>query len=271
LTKYSLDRGRCNARQIAIYVFFGVGLALGLDSNVVAQKNKPPTLHALPGNGVTDSGGKTGFFPNASGGIDALNLATGKVLWSSKEANLPLIVTPRHLFALEGSKNQLRVIKIDTGKKPGQRLFASPLIPLPNWASVDTAYGRSFRSSVRSDGNGLFLIWEARAFYAGGAAPPPDLVARETKYQNGVERIDINTGKIESLNVKKIAAGKFFPMSEVVAKPKLGSLTLLVKERSIDNTTNPVVRRRSLQAVNAAKQIVWQRDIAPQLELPPLP
>ncbi len=193
-----------------MYVFFGVILVICLTANVVAQQNKPLTLHVLPGNGVAAPGGKTGFFPNTSGGIDALNLTTGKVLWISKEANRPLIATPKYLFAIEGNSNQLRVIKIDTSKQPGQRLLASPLIPLPDWASVDTVYGRSFRSSVRSDSNGLFLTWEARAFYAGGAAPPPDLLARETKYQNGVERIDINTGKIASLGIEKIAAGKFF-------------------------------------------------------------
>ncbi len=60
-------------------------------------------------------------------------------------------------------------------------------------------------------------------------------------------------------------------MSEAVANPKLGSLTLLVKDRAIDNSMNPLVRRRSLQAVNAAKQIVWQHDLAPQIELPPRP
>jgi hypothetical protein len=251
-------------------VFFGVVLAICLASDVVAQENKSTTLYALPGKGVADPASKTGFFPNSSGGIDALNLTTGKVLWSSKEANLPLITTRRHLFALKGNGNQLRVIKMDTSKR-GQRLFESPLIPVPVWTSVETTYGRSFRTSVRSDSNGLFLIWEARAFYPGGAAPPPEIEQSSKKYQTGVERIDTNTGKIESLNFKKIAAGKFFPIPEVAANPKFGSLTLLVKDGSANNRMNLLERCRILQAVNAAKQVVWQRDIASPIELPPLP
>ena len=251
-------------------MFFGVVFATCLLSDVVAQENKSTNLHALPGKGVADPVSKTGFFPNSSGGIDALNLTTGKVLWSSKEANHPLITTQRHLFALKGNGNQLRVIKMDASKQ-GQRLFVSAPIPLPGWVSVDTAYGRSFRSSVRLDSNGLFLVWEARAFYPGGAAPPPDLEERAKKYQTGVERIDMITGKIESLDIKKIAAGKFFPISEVAANPKFGSLTLLVKDTSANNRMNSLERRRILQAVNEAKQVVWQRDIASLIELPLLP
>jgi hypothetical protein len=250
--------------------FFGVVFAISLVFNVAAQENKPTTLHVLPGQGIADSVGKTGFFPNPSGGIDALNLATGKVLWSSKEANLPLIATQRHLFALKGNGNQLRVIKMDLSKQ-GQRLFESPPIPLPSWASVTTAYGTSFQSSVRSNSNSLFLIWEARTFYANGAAPPPELEASSRRYQTGVERIDRKTGRIESLDANKIAAGKFFPISEVVANPKLGLLILRVKNGSANNPMNPFERRRTIQALNKKQQVVWQRDIAPQLELPPRP
>jgi hypothetical protein len=251
-------------------MFSGVVLALCLPTSGVAQKNKTTPLHALPGNGVADPADKMGFFPNTSGGIDALNLATGKVLWSSKEANLPLITTETHLYALKGSGNQLRVVKMDTSKE-GQRVFESPPIALPGWASVETAYGRRFRSSVRLDSNGLFVIWEAGAFYAGGAPPPPELLKREQKQEKGVARIHMDTGKIESLDADKIGAGKFFPISAVAANAKLGAITLLVKDGSANNPKNPFERRRTLQAVTEAKQVVWQRDIAPPIELPRLP
>jgi hypothetical protein len=256
--------------KLRFAAFFSILLPIHLSFNVAAQESKPSIPHILPGKGIADPFDKTGFFPNTSGGIDALNLATGKVLWSSQKANLPLITTAKHLFALKGSGNQLRVIKLDTVKQ-GQLLFESLPIPLPNWASVETTYGRSFRSSVRSDSNGLFLIWEASAFYAGGVQPPPGVVERERKEKNGVERIDSNTGKIESLDIKKIAAGKFFPMSEIAANPTIGALTLLVKDSSANNPMNSWEKRRTLQAMNKAKQIIWQRDIARPIELPPRP
>ena len=250
--------------------FSGVFLSICLATNGVAEENKPIALHVLPGKGLADAAGKTGFFPNTRGGIDALDLATGKVLWSSKDANLPLITAGTHLYAIKGSGNQLRVIKLDTSKD-GERVFESPAIPLPAWASVDTAYGRRFRSSVRLDANGLFLIWEADAFYAGGAAPPPEVLKRERKQEKGVARIDTKTGMIEALDADKIADGKFFPMSAPAANPRVGTLTLLVKDGPGENPKNRFERRRTLQAVNEAKEVVWQCDIAPPIELPPRP
>ncbi len=256
--------------KLQCMMFSGIFFTSCLASNVVMQEKASTMLHVLPGAGVADPMGKTGFFPNTSGGIDALNLATGKVLWSSKEANLPLITTPSYLFALKGNGNQLRVIKINT-RKQGQRLFESPLIPLPDWASVQKTYGRSFRSSVRSDNNGLFLIWEAKSFYAGGAPPVPEVIASTNKYQNGVERIDGETGTIESLDAKQISAGKFFPISAVGDNAKLGALTLMVEDTAANHPTNPLERRRILKAVNEAKQVIWQHDIAPPIELPLMP
>jgi hypothetical protein len=253
--------------KLQCMAFSGLVLAIATVSNVAAQDSNPPILHVLPGNGIADSVEKTGFFPSTTGGIDALNLVTGKVLWSSKEANLPLITIQNSLFALKGNGNQLRVIKMDAGKQ-GQRLFESPPIPLPKWASATVAYGTSFRSSVRSNSSGLFLVWEASAFYSGGVQPTPEMVARARKNQDGVEKINKNTGKIESLDVKKIAAGKFFPMSQVAVNPKVGSLTLLLKDSSSNNPGNSFERRRTLQAVNGAKQIIWQRDIASPIQLP---
>jgi len=119
------------------------------------EKTKLTAVRALPGNGVADPARRTGFFPNVSGGIDALDLATGKILWSSKEANRPLVATENRLFAQKGNGNQLWVLALDASKE-GQRLFESPPIPLPGWASIEPAYGRGFRSTIRLDMNGLF-------------------------------------------------------------------------------------------------------------------
>jgi hypothetical protein len=256
--------------KLRFAAFSSILLPIYLSFNVAAQESKPSIPHILPGKGIADPFDKTGFFPNTSGGIDALNLATGKVLWSSQKANVPLLTTPKYLFALKGNGNQLRVIKLDT-EKQGKLLFESLPIPLPTWASVETVYRRSFRSSVRSNSNGLFLIWEAKAFYEGGIQPPPGVIEKERKEKTGVERIDSNTGKIESLDIKKIAAGKFFPMSEIAANPTIGTLTLLVKDSSDNNPIKSWENRRTLQAVNKAKQVIWQHSIASPVQLRPLP
>ena len=55
-----------------------VVLALWLIPFVPAQDDKPDVGRLLPGNGVADPAAKMGFFPNTTGGIDAVDLTTGK-------------------------------------------------------------------------------------------------------------------------------------------------------------------------------------------------
>jgi hypothetical protein len=245
-------------------------LLLVLCAAALAPAQEKTVPRRLPGGGVADPAGKTGFFPNTSSGIDALDLATGNVLWTSKDANRPLLATENRLFAQQGNANQVRLLVLDNSKD-GKRVFESQPIVFPDWVSVQVAYGRSFRSSARVDIKGLWLSWEARAFYAGGARPTPQIEKAARKEASGVARVDLDTGKIEPLDADKIAAGKFFPIPADALIPKAGALTLIVKDASAKNPKNPFEKRRTLQAVNEAKEVVWQHEIAAPIFLPPRP
>lgn len=222
----------------------------------------------LPGGGLLDPGEKAGYFPNRTGGIDALNLATGEVLWASKDANRPLFATKDRLYAMKGGGNKIRVVALETGKA-GRLLIESSPIPLPEWASVDVRHGRKFHAGARLDATGLFLVWEADAFYAGGAPPPPDLLKQYRKTARGVARIEADDGKVAPLSDKEIAAGKFFPLAE--------QMTLIVgdftfrEEGDSKQPANPQLQRRFVEAINPSMEVVWRREIAPQVVLLPLP
>lgn len=223
----------------------------------------------LPGGGILDPGEKAGYFPNPTGGIDALKLATGAVLWSSKEANRPLFATENRLYAMKGGGNKIRIVALETGKA-GRLLFESSPIPLPEWASVDVTYGRKFHAGARLSPTELFLIWEAQAFYAGGAAPPPELLERSRKNAKGVARIDADHGKVTPLSDKEIAAGKFFPLAEQMMLI-VGDFTFREEGDTAKKPANPQLQRRFVEALNPSMEVVWRREIAPQAVLLPLP
>src|SRR5262249_37616394 len=61
------------------------------------SKNDGPGV-VIPG-GVADAEGKTGYVSNPAGGIDAVNLKTGKLLWDTKAAAKPLALDPDRLCA----------------------------------------------------------------------------------------------------------------------------------------------------------------------------
>jgi hypothetical protein len=222
----------------------------------------------LPGGGISHPAGNVGYFPNTTGGIDAVDLETGKLLWASKDADQPLFATKDRLYAQVGKTNSVRVVGLDT-MNDGKRVLESEAIKFPDWVSVKKGLGREFRSGAGMDEKGLWLSWDAQAFYAGGARPSPEIEKAARKSASGVARIDAKTGKIESLSDAQIKAGKF-PLGGPLTT-KVGALTLSVQEIAAKNAPNPFQRQRVLIATNAEKQVVWQREIWTPIFIPPPP
>jgi hypothetical protein len=226
----------------------------------------------LPGGGVADPAGKVGYVPSTEGGIEALDLATGKVLWSIAGVPQPLLATAERLYAQEpikGKANQVRLAVFDT--QNGKRLSESQPISFPDWVVVGVTYGRSFASTARLRGDELLLVWQARAWYAGGAAPRPEIEKAARKSAGGVARIDIESGKVEMLEGDRVPPG--LP-KEVPAGPgsvKLGDRVYRIVDQPAGKPGRPFERKRTLEAADADGKTVWQHEIKAPVFLPPLP
>jgi hypothetical protein len=151
----------------------------------------------LPG-GIADPAGRTGFVASAAGGIEAVDLATGDVLWTTNEAQRPILVVGDRLYAQAGLKrNRLRVLAFDLTAMGECRLESDPVV-LPAWVVTSDTPTHSFTAHWRLEKNQLVLAWEATALPGGRAgqpAPLPDTAER--KHADGVARIDLETGKVE--------------------------------------------------------------------------
>src|SRR5215472_16888714 len=89
----------------------GVGLTASEPASSPNVPSNPPI--PLPA-GIADPAGQIGYFAGADGCIEAINLATGKVLWHTHEAQRPLLVDGGHLLAQAGVKrNRLRILRLD--------------------------------------------------------------------------------------------------------------------------------------------------------------
>src|SRR5262245_42536391 len=139
----------------------------------------------LPG-GVADAFGKAGFVANDQGGIDAVNLANGKLLWRTTEASQPLVVFGDLLLAralVPEQWNVLRVVVLDAAR--GKKLLESDRVVFPEWVYVDLAHGKTFTSQARIHKGDLLLSWRATEFNDrmprprlirdAGAGPPPEV------------------------------------------------------------------------------------------------
>jgi hypothetical protein len=186
--------------QAALVISSFLFLCAGDESSAHAAP-APDRADSIPfPDGVADAAGKIAFIGNATGGIDAVDLAKGELLWNSKEASKPLALSGDNLIAQIGVKdkgNQVHIVVLDVTKK-GKKVSESAPIVLPDWVSLGKHHGRSFFSTGRMYKNELLYYWNADAWYAGGATPP-EILERLKKDESGVARVNLGTGKVELL------------------------------------------------------------------------
>lgn len=149
--------------------------------------------------GIADSEGRVGYFASSSDGIEAVDLANGKVLWHTHEAQRPLFLDGDHLLAQAGTKrNRLRILRLDV-KRNGECSFESDPLVFPPWIVTGEAHGHSFVTHWHKEKHHLVLDWQASAWYAGKSRPTSEETQSARKHASGIARIDLRTGQIEIL------------------------------------------------------------------------
>jgi hypothetical protein len=109
-------------------------------------------------------------------GIDAVDLSTGRSLWRSAEAALPLALHGQLLAAQEeeaqpGPRLRIAVLDVEDG---GRKVIDSAAaLPADARALVADQLGRSFRATAESDGNGFLISWSYKETLVQGIARPP--------------------------------------------------------------------------------------------------
>jgi outer membrane protein assembly factor BamB len=212
--------------RCTILVLFLMGLAM-LPARAAPVPERAPASQPLPG-GVADPDGKVGFVTGADGGIDALDLASGKVLWTSKVTQRAVAVDGKHLLALAsvaGKGNALQVVTLDA--TDGKKLAVSDPVTFPDWVVVrlgvvTTDAGRSFAATVKVDKGDLYLRWQARSWYWGGARPTPEIEAAARKNADGLSRINLESGKVAAAEKWPVDAGVSAVVEKVATRPVPG-------------------------------------------------
>src|SRR5579872_3506655 len=173
----------------------------------VTQAADVPQPTALPG-GFVDTTGKIGVFSTPNGGVQAIELATGKVIFQSKRAQRPLFLVGDRLVALaavhapvarglcfewqapwDGPRNGFRFVTFDLAKV-GEIVQVSETVALPEWASIVDAHDRSFAIRWHTADGRLILTWQAKSRHA----EPTD-----EKQATGAVRFDLKTAGFDTL------------------------------------------------------------------------
>ncbi|MBY0459644.1 MAG: hypothetical protein K2V38_20180, partial [Gemmataceae bacterium] len=171
--------------------FLALAAVVLISSGVLAADPKP-----VVGLGIVSADEKLVFLPGKDG-VEAVELATGKQVWASKDAKKIAGASDKVVVgwvAEEKKANIFRVVAFDAAT--GKTLGKSDPIALPDWASVEPTYGRTFRTAAKAGDDAVTVFWQANAFYAGGARPTPEIEEAARKNERGLVKVDIKTGKV---------------------------------------------------------------------------
>lgn len=218
LTNLSL----CSTDQAsASHRFFAVALAAenhvaGMPGAAPAGKANSP-FEMLPGV-IVDPGSEHLYLMNPQGGIDALELASGKLLWTAQAAGQPLAAFDGRLAAqaepTRGS-GSLPIVLLST--KDGSRIDSSIAVPMPAGVmppSIDNRLGFASSVDARVEQDGLLVWWTVAHGQVGGMARPVSV-----QNDSGAALINLQTRQATTLAPDQAAARLRGATSS--AKPRL--------------------------------------------------
>ncbi|MDO8434754.1 MAG: hypothetical protein Q7S58_20345 [Candidatus Binatus sp.] len=167
-----------------------------------ATEAMPNRFELRPGV-MIDAAAGAAYLMNPGGGIDAIDLSSGKLLWSTTAAAKPIALFDDRLAAqaeTHGDARVLPIVVLDT--KNGGKVVLTASIPMPDgtWASVDEGLGTSFQISARVEHERLLVSWSASQRTISGIAspgPPPE------RKDRGDASIDLKTGHVETLTAEQ--------------------------------------------------------------------
>jgi hypothetical protein len=137
------------------------------------------------------------YFMNPSGGIDAVDVASGAVRWSSRAAARPLILCDRLLLAWAdpaGKPGTLPLAILDASDQGHIRQRLEVDLPDEILAAIDETLGGVFVATAFRRDSRVVVEWEYRAEPVSGVAPGPRPAAEPVR---GAYRIDLRRARAE--------------------------------------------------------------------------
>jgi outer membrane protein assembly factor BamB len=88
--------------------------------------------------GVASTDGDVAYVAGREGGIDAIDLRTGKLLWSSQEAFLPLLAVDGAVLAAAAVPDRESAVAVlGLARADGSIVFESYPMELPDWVRLE--------------------------------------------------------------------------------------------------------------------------------------
>jgi outer membrane protein assembly factor BamB len=164
-------------------VLWNLAVAFAPPCGSVLWHETVASAYALPG-GIADPAGRTGFLTDARGGVTAVDLRNGNVLWRTAAAHRPITVTGERLYAsVPAGHRSLCVVALDVSQM-GQVVFRSNPVAIPELPA-----GQSWMARWTPLEERLQVTWEL----TGDAAP------------RGGVAVDLKSGRVTPVADRQLA------------------------------------------------------------------
>jgi len=147
---------------------------------------------------LVDSDAATCYLMNTTGGIDALDLRSGEVLWTTTIAQRPLLLLGDALVAQaepEERGNVFRLVLLDTENLGAQTAQVDIDLPDAVEATIDDGAGRIFRVEAWAVPGGCAVAWDYVKVPVRGADDGSP-VAPQVRRIEGAAVLDFETGTV---------------------------------------------------------------------------
>ncbi|MCU1278990.1 MAG: hypothetical protein JWM53_2536 [bacterium] len=169
---------------------------------------RPMTL--IPG-GVADEAGRIAYLQGPSGGIDAVDLSTGKTRWSDAAPQRPLAIDGERLLVEIVSADGVR-LAVREARAHGKTIGTPSTVTLPPWVSGGARAGVGYSSAVAATASQRVVLyrWNAKRRWPEGMHPPRSRPGTEgeteTKETSGELSVEIATGKMQPVTSPPLAS-----------------------------------------------------------------
>ena len=153
---------------------------------------------------VVDLAAERLYMMSPKGGIDAIGLASGNLLWTSKAAGKPLAAFDDRLAAQAegvGGSNSLPIVLLDTKSGRVISTIAVPMAPGVVPPSIDDRMGASSSIEARVTQDGLLVSWTVTS-----RRVRPIPVPEPVRNDSGAALINLKTYRVTTLAADEAAA-----------------------------------------------------------------
>jgi hypothetical protein len=190
---------------------------------------------------------------NPQHGIDAVEVSSGKIVWSATDGAKPLLLNGDLLVAQADGPGDVIPIALLGAERGNTVLQAKVGLPKGVTASIDESLGTSFLADARMSKGKLIISWSFSARAVSGVTPRQGSAADVRKMQ-GAARIDLKSGSVEPLKSGTVVTSDENHVPERISKlvesgrlpvlPRRAGSFFVLAEQAVDGGAEHFIVRR---------------------------